>query len=750
MKRLNKLLVLGGVFFFVIGSHAQETLLRFSPGAKSLLLGRSGVVGIYDPSALYWNPAALNVPRMHQAILSVQEMYRLNYSAISVFFPPHGTFAFDLGRSDIGERPVEFGSLGWGGSVHPDVHLGFSLSALQIENEGWTTMGFGILYKPSMFKNHFEMSEPFYSSYIADRLTVGLAVKHIPLIISGYEHQIRTGLSYAFMQNRLQVISAFHHDRLDDVFHFGAQYELIPSFFLYAGVQDFDHHYTALGFSAIFSNFTTNVSYDMKSERLAVSALFRIGQKPNVNGEKHYEKAKNWLQKQNKRQALQEVRKAVSYQPGLEPAWDMLETLKSMVEREDQHIDSLLSVAEYFQEKEWYISAAAHYLQVLKLNPKNKPAERAIREIRPKVNVHTEKWFQTGVRQYSRGEFHKAREIFESILLVRKGHKESQKYLDKINSIFEKQAKDHYFTGLGYYSQHNLNRAEEEFRKAIRLLPTFDDALNYLNKVHIEQRQNRRQIADLIAGATRHEENNRIRQALGEYKQILEIDPGHRTALERKRSLEQAIENGIREQIQIAKQAYKNGEFKRAEKAFRNVLLIDPQRKEAQEYLDEISRNARGKSIYYLQRAEAFYKRNDYSQALAALDSLNVMQPGVEEASLMRDEIMSAMSVESLFEKGEQEYNQGHFVEAMELFNQVLEKDDDHGSALEMRERCHVRLNELVEEYYNLGIQLYSTERYQSAIEQWEKSLAINPYHKGSLEYIRKARERLKALNELP
>ena len=47
--------------------YGQVTLQNFSPGARSIARGFSGVVDSYNGTALYWNPAALDEVKHNQA-----------------------------------------------------------------------------------------------------------------------------------------------------------------------------------------------------------------------------------------------------------------------------------------------------------------------------------------------------------------------------------------------------------------------------------------------------------------------------------------------------------------------------------------------------------------------------------------------------------------------------------------------------------------------------------------------------------
>ncbi|MBN1542178.1 hypothetical protein JW992_08505 [candidate division KSB1 bacterium] len=722
---------------------AQQALLSFSPGSKAVGLGKSGVIGVSDLSALYWNPAALGLIHSNQAHISIHNSYTLNYGGYAHFFPLYGTFAASFGRTWPNDSAIDLGSLGWGKQLLPSLYLGASLSSYRIDQESWTGGGFGLLYKP--------LRSPSGSSVLfADRLTLAAAVQNIPFVVSDYDQQIRLGTSFSLGESGLQVSYAHHIQREKDTSHLGFSFPLFKRILFSAGVVNADINHFGLGLELPLHNLHFSSAYDSDTRRLILSASFVLGPSADELAQKHYANARRALQDRDKRSALREARKTLAYAGTHDAAEQMVESLHNLVKTENQQIDSLLHLGRLLEKREWYISAAAQYLKVLRMDSNNKSAEQAITAIRPRVNIHTEKWYQLGVSHFGRGELRQAKEIFESILLVRNDHVGSRVYLEKIVEIFADEAEDHYYTGLGFYSQRNLIRAEEEFQAAVNLVPNYSDALEYLNRIREEKIRNRDRIQSLLAKA---QENLRMQawvSARNTFREILEIDPLHADARAGLVQVDEQIQHYVRRQIELGEAAFGRMDMEAAAQIFRRVLSVQPTNGNARDYLQRITDQTQGRSRDLIKQAELLFSENKWEQALAAVDSAQAQQPNLQDAKDLQDRILAAMSVEKLFTRAGQDYYGGNYIAAFERFNQVLEKDPHHLQALELREQCQLRLNELVDSHFNRGIQLYTQERYRSAIAEWDKALEINPYHKGSLEYHNRARERLKALNQLP
>jgi len=733
---------------------SQSKLLSFSPGARSLGLGRTGVVDINDPSALYWNPAILGALHSSQAIVAFHEPFLLSYSAYSHYFPLYGSFAVHTGKTHQGEDAIEFAGFGWGSQLGQHFYAGFSLNALQIGKEGWTTGGFGILFKPTW--NPFTAQDSLRKSVlssplISDRLSLGLSVQNIPFVVSDYDHQIRLGASYSLTSYGPQIIYAYHFQRGQDTAHMGLVSSPLKNFKIFVGVQNFEPSQLAFGFEFSRDNLIVALAYDKVTDRLAVSTQFRIGPSEQSLAASAANRAKKLLQQGDRRGALMAGRRALAYDPKGQPEIArMVAQLDPAIKAENLHIDSLLAVAKAFEKKGWYINAAVNYMKILHLDPRNKNAEMALQLIRPKVNIYTEKLYQLGVKYFEKGDYKQARGIFESILFVRHDHQGSKSHLEQIDEIYRKQAEEHYFTGLGFYSQRNLDRAEEEFKTALQFLPNYSDAIEYLNRIKEDRKKNARKVSDLLSQAQSAEKRNQWLQALQKYRNVVQLDPDNARAKAKIIQLQRMINSIAAQQYSRGERAFKNGDIKTAQRAFRAVLSIRPGHAGARHYLTLISESTNDKAQRYMRLARDYFQNQKWESALAVLDSVLSISPNSASARELREKALSKISTEKILERAKSEYLSGQYLTALEKFNDVLQRDPNNPDALELREQCQIRLNELVDDYFNRGIQLYTEEKYKEAIAEWEKVLNINPYHKGALEYKKKAKERLQALGRLP
>ncbi|MBD3288256.1 tetratricopeptide repeat protein, partial [candidate division KSB1 bacterium] len=120
------------------------------------------------------------------------------------------------------------------------------------------------------------------------------------------------------------------------------------------------------------------------------------------------------------------------------------------------------------------------------------------------------------------------------------------------------------------------------------------------------------------------------------------------------------------------------------------------------------------------------------------------------KAKQMQAEIWTRTSIEELQDRGMKLFNNGEYHRALDLFEQILEKDNNHVIAKSYVDECKTKLNKKIAEFFNSGMRLYTSGNYEGAIAEWNRILALDPNHESAIEYKNRAIERLEALEQLP
>jgi len=105
--------------------------------------------------------------------------------------------------------------------------------------------------------------------------------------------------------------------------------------------------------------------------------------------------------------------------------------------------------------------------------------------------------------------------------------------------------------------------------------------------------------------------------------------------------------------------------------------------------------------------------------------------------------------IANFIERGRQKVYEKRYLEAVTIFGDILRLDPDNRIVKIELNNTRNKINELTEEHFTNGINLFTLDRYQEAIVIWNKVLDLNSNHKGALQYKQKAIERIAALKRI-
>ena len=751
MKKSITILIL--TLLLQVNSNAQNNLNQFSPGAKSIAMGRTGVIQIEDPTALYWNPALLGAIKRRSAVVAVNEPNHLTYTGYSHFIPMTGTFAASVAHTQKDVNGIELYSLGWGKQISRYMYFGAAVNNAISATENWVTTGIGFYIHSDATQNSIYRTLPplafLNSPFFRNRFAMGFSMQNIPLTESDHEHQTRIGASYKLTNDGFTVLFGYQMQSSANTSHLSIILPIQQNIKFIAGIMDYQFNKTAFGSEIDMGGFDLQLVYDYDVKRILFSTSIHIGQSLNELSGAEQQRAKTAVEGQMPDIALYHTKRALEYDDQNPESQKFYSILDPLVKQNKIKAEKTLNTAQQLEENEWYISAAMHYMQVLKLDPDNREAAQALERIRPKVNINTEHRFELGVATLEKNDLQKAKEIFESILYVRPDHEQSKYYLQKTNELLHKEAENHFFTGLGYYSQRNYDRAESEFNTALSLDPSYTEARDYINRIQRDRENNQKHIAELIAEANQLEFRNSWLQARDRYQEILGIDPDQVLARERLEQVNKKLDAVVSQNLNKGIQLYNQGDQVGAEKIFKQILKLDSQNATARQYINKINATTSSVTSSFMERARTHVENEDWTRALAVVDSVLGQYPNHSEATDLKSQILEHLNVNQMLLNARREYQNENYTQGMEICNQILVKEPNNIQALKILEQCQKQLNDQVDNYFNKGLEMYTKENYRTAILMWEKALEINPYHSGSLEYLKRARERLEAIEQL-
>jgi tetratricopeptide (TPR) repeat protein len=298
--------------------------------------------------------------------------------------------------------------------------------------------------------------------------------------------------------------------------------------------------------------------------------------------------------------------------------------------------------------------------------------------------------------------------------------------------------------------------------------------------------------------ALEYEKSGELQRALFNWKVVAELNPGDRQFAEKIIDLIAAIESKGEEHFKKGVASYKNGSFEAARKEFLIALRYNPNHKEALDYLKN-KLTAESYTVYEVKRGDTLkdiarevYKDPGKDFLIAYFIDIDTKEkplPGTSlklpmlEASLTR----RLVDIEKELLKAKNLLRDKDYEKILHIAGKVLEYDPKNKDAADLvnvsyyqigtrlildkkyREALNMfnrvapgyngvkeaisDVNKIIEKdaeiYYREGVKHFLNEELEEAINEWEKTLVLNPEHQKAKRDIENARGLLEKLKQI-
>lgn len=753
-----RVLIFGLIFLpqLLFGQAAVE---RFLPGSKSWGLGGSLVTQARDPSAIFWNPAALSGLKDREFLLSFDDFFGYNFVGLTQFLPTYGTFGIALSRipmsdsTGIAAGHVSRGSLAWGFELFRGFAFGSNLNVEKYASDFALSGGVSLfLGNPRIGSLDYGWSEasPFQA---LDRLSLGITLHNVPLMHKNFEPSLLLGLSYLFPVNGILLNGGYHITQGKDTAHLGIGLEFSKRLCLLTGVEDFDNF--GIGLSFREDIFNIDLTYLNDEERFNLTISARISQNPRALAETHFKSGQIYAHDKKYKLALQEYKNYLSY--GLDSPRDRnvrkaIGRLEKQIASVKILVDSLYVVSQKLvakREGKRLLGAALILNRILDIDPGYDKAREDLKVLRPVVDKFINFSFAEARQKFDAGEYVAAKQILDRILLFRKHDPKVLDFAEKLDDELTAIGEDYFYRGIGYYRQNKYEQAREQFLMASEYNANLEEVPIYLKRIEEKLKAKQDQIDQLMQEGQSLETRNNYVDAVQKYLQVLDLDNANEEAKSRIAYLKPKVEQYVNDRFEEGLRYYRHGDFPRAENLFELVLSIDPKHSGARSNLGSLRNERRAKISSYLSEAEAYLQNQDWPNALRFFELVLTINPDNVKANDGKKQAERLLQIDALYQEA-RKYVQGqNYPEAVEIYERILEMDPKNEKARIELIRAQGQIEELVSQYFNQGIDYFTLERYKDAIAMWDKALELNPNHERSLEYKKQAIERLRAIEAL-
>lgn len=418
-----------------------------------------------------------------------------------------------------------------------------------------------------------------------------------------------------------------------------------------------------------------------------------------------------------------------------------------------EKIMMLIATGEELFKQEKYVDSRNEFLEVLKLDTKNRVAKDYISKIDDILEekrtyeqrrIQAEQFYVAGINNLKTYEFDQAKDNFENALALIDNYKDARAQLEAIPRLkkdYEEQQRllklqkiDKTFQeGLLALTEGRYRDAVAAFQATLTLDPKNELAKRYLSTALDALRVEEEEVVDtnnpyysivqpLIESGKRLFNQGKYDESRKQWQKILNLFPQNRIATEyllrcdlaqNPESFKKFADNIVNE----GKKFLADRKFNEAYRKFELIASIDPQYPEIQNLM-ALSRVEKKKAGFE-GTDEDLRKRYNVAMQLYQQGGKNNLEKALAEFRVINNKYPDYIQVAIIINK----------IESQLRFEVTDERE---------AKKLTPRQQELVREYYFKGINYYSNNQFELAITEWRKVLAIDPNHEKAKNNIKK------------
>ncbi len=314
--------------------------------------------------------------------------------------------------------------------------------------------------------------------------------------------------------------------------------------------------------------------------------------------------------------------------------------------------------------------------------------------------------------------------------------------------------------GISLYKEGDYDAALNALDVALIWDPSNKEALSWLERVRTEK--NSTELAALIAASNAAIRTQDYLEALSKAQEALKIDSTSTEAKaladEAQRKFSQNIlaqtsstrnSGEINALYQQGLEQYAAGDLKGATDTWGKIQKLQPKSTAVQTYQKQTAEKITEQVSQGMSQLDVLERKGRWREALALANRLHNMAPSdkniTSKVTTYQTKISSLVS-ESLTQ-GVDYYNRGYFVNAQNSFYAVLALDPANSTAKDYLNRMKGKIQKKdANELYLLGVQAYTNNQYEQAIEYWQQVLEIDSTYGNAAKNIQRAKEKLAQL----
>jgi len=153
----------------------------------------------------------------------------------------------------------------------------------------------------------------------------------------------------------------------------------------------------------------------------------------------------------------------------------------------DETVEKRMAVGLKAYKERIYYQAVSSFNEVLQIDGGNTEAQKLQKEARARMEEQTGPWIRSGIDAYKKGDIDSAIVSFKKVLNVDPANREAKEYIGKTDArkakaSVEKEVEKHYLKGIELYTNGKFKDALDEWKRVIELDPKHEKAALNIEK----------------------------------------------------------------------------------------------------------------------------------------------------------------------------------------------------------------------------------------------------------------------------
>lgn len=307
-------------------------------------------------------------------------------------------------------------------------------------------------------------------------------------------------------------------------------------------------------------------------------------------------------------------------------------------------------------------------------------------------------------------------------------------------------AQQHYEEGTRLAEAQNYRAALRQMRHYRVYEPEDAKLRQLLRALEIKVDSEDRQIQKLIGEARAYEHKHWYISAALNYLQVLKMDRRHAHARNRLAVLQPRLDIYLNQLYTRGVQAFEEGNYEVAHKAFDNILLVRPNYPRVESYLAQLRELRAKQAEEIFLRGLGYYSQKNYRKAISAFEEALSLSPQHEEALATLEKARAGLQQQQkqndqLFAQAQRWQQRQQYLTAYNLYRQILNNDPEYEAARREIQALQGRIDEFIAARMQAGERAFQQGDLAAAAEHFQAILNMSPGHREAAAYRQRLAE---------